>query len=215
MVGRVTLSQPSRGEDPPKNSPTTLKTQTSSQDGVISRYTFPPHTTKRRTTTNLKTKNNQNWTLWKSNNQGVKEETFIQTGTRGGNRQPGRSHTHEKNKPGGTTKELNRPYNSSVPAWGNKASKPLSLKTCEDWGGWRKSQPHRRVHWRDPQGPRTYTNPPTRESAPEGPKSLVSSRGSDWKQGKSWASGIVPSWTPPPQTASQLSDMGCPSLVNT
>ena len=28
-------------------------------------------------------------TVWKSDNQGVKEETFIQTGRRGGDRQPG------------------------------------------------------------------------------------------------------------------------------
>ena len=33
---------------------------TSSQDGDIGRYILPPCTTKRRTTTNLKTKNNQN-----------------------------------------------------------------------------------------------------------------------------------------------------------
>ena len=32
----------------------------SGQDGGVGRYTLPPHTTKRRTTTNLKTKNNQN-----------------------------------------------------------------------------------------------------------------------------------------------------------
>ena len=31
----------------------------SGQDGGIDRYTLPPHITKRRTTTNLKTKNNQ------------------------------------------------------------------------------------------------------------------------------------------------------------
>ena len=58
---------------------------TSGQDGSIGRYTVPPCSTKRRTTTNLKTKNNQNC----QNNQGVKEETFIQTGRRGGDRQPG------------------------------------------------------------------------------------------------------------------------------
>ena len=34
--------------------------ETSGEDGDIGRYTLPPHTTKRRTTTNLKTKNNQN-----------------------------------------------------------------------------------------------------------------------------------------------------------
>ena len=32
----------------------------SRQDGGVGRYTLPPRTTKRRTTTNLKTKNNQN-----------------------------------------------------------------------------------------------------------------------------------------------------------
>ena len=32
----------------------------SSQDGAVGRYTLPPHTTKSRTTTNLKTKNYQN-----------------------------------------------------------------------------------------------------------------------------------------------------------
>ena len=59
-----------------------------------------------------------------------------------------------------------------------------SLKTsgCKNLGGCgsgRNSQSHRRVHWRDPQGPRTYTKPPTQESAPEGPNLLVGSRGSD------------------------------------
>ena len=36
------------------------KTKASGQDGDIGRYTLLPHTTKRRTTTNLKTKTNQN-----------------------------------------------------------------------------------------------------------------------------------------------------------
>ena len=48
------------------------------------------HTTKGRTTTNLKT-NNQNCQKIKLqrslNNQGVKEETFVQTGRRGRDRQ--------------------------------------------------------------------------------------------------------------------------------
>ena len=35
--------------------------KTSSQDGGIGRHTVPPSTTKRRTTTNLKTKINHNW----------------------------------------------------------------------------------------------------------------------------------------------------------
>ena len=56
----------------------------SSKDGGVGRTASFPCTTKRRITTNLKTKNNQNCqrsqTAWKSNNQEVKEETFIQTG---------------------------------------------------------------------------------------------------------------------------------------
>ena len=45
---------------------------------------MPPRTTKRRTTTNIKTKKQpelpENQTVWKSDNQEVKEETFLQTG---------------------------------------------------------------------------------------------------------------------------------------
>ena len=37
------------------------KKRISCQDGGIGRYTLPPCKTKRKTTTNLKTKNNQNW----------------------------------------------------------------------------------------------------------------------------------------------------------
>ena len=37
------------------------KRETSSQDGGVGRYTLPPHTTKRRTTINLKAKINQNF----------------------------------------------------------------------------------------------------------------------------------------------------------
>ena len=58
--------------------------------------------------------------------------------------------------------------------------KPLTENTCGGSGGSRRnSQPHRRSHWRDPQGPRMYTTPPTREAAPEGPSLIVGSRGSD------------------------------------
>ena len=55
------------------------------------RYTLPPHKTKSRITTNFKTKNNQNCekTVWTSKNQGVEEETFIQTSRRGGEGHPG------------------------------------------------------------------------------------------------------------------------------
>ena len=66
--------------------------RTTSQDGGIGRHTVPSHTTKRRTTTNLKTKTtrtDRNQTVWKSDNQRVKEETFVQTGRRGGDWKPG------------------------------------------------------------------------------------------------------------------------------
>ena len=59
--------------------------------------------------------------------------------------------------------------------WGNRGH--AAINTCGGCGGMRNSQSHRRVCWRDPWGPRTYTNPPTQESASEGPNSLVGSGG--------------------------------------
>ena len=57
---------------------------TSGQDGGIGRYTVPPHTTKRMTTTNLKTKNNQNCQkieLYGSpTNKELKRHSFRQVG---------------------------------------------------------------------------------------------------------------------------------------
>ena len=53
-----------------------------------------------------------------------------------------------------------------VPVQGNKASKPLTEKFCGGCGSGRNSQLHGTVCWREPQGPRMYTNPPTWESAP-------------------------------------------------
>ena len=37
----------------------------------------------------------ENLTVWKSDNQAVKEETFIRTGRRGGDRQPGREDSQQ------------------------------------------------------------------------------------------------------------------------
>ena len=54
---------------------------------------MPPHTTTRRTTTNLKTKNNQNCQKIKLNGsltaKNFKKRTFIHTGRRGRDGQPG------------------------------------------------------------------------------------------------------------------------------
>ena len=154
---------------------------TSGQDGGIGRHTVPPRTTKRRTTTNLKTKKQSelpgNRTLWKFDNQGVEEETFIQTGRRGRDGQlgwrrlmarwrlqdgdwwSGWSHLcvriNWEEWRGSETDLATR-----VPVWGNKASKPLNEKTCGGWGSRRNSKPHRRVCWRYPQDPRTTETHP-------------------------------------------------------
>ena len=67
--------------------------RTSGQDGGVGRYTLSPRTTKTRTKTNLKNKKQpelpENRAVWNSHNQGFKEETFTQTGSRGRDRQPG------------------------------------------------------------------------------------------------------------------------------
>ena len=81
-----------------------------------------------------------------------------------------------------------------VPVWGNKTSTPLTEKTCGGWGSRRNSQPHRRVHWRDPQGPRMYTSPHSWESAPEGSNLLVGSRGSDLKPVRAEQVALFPLW---------------------
>ena len=126
---------------------------TSSQDGGVGRYTLLPHTTKRRTT-NLKTKNKpetrkqtENRIVWKYNNQRVKEETFIQTGKRGGHWQSGwRRHMVRRqvaeqtvphlraDKPGGTTADQDRPCNPGFQHGQNKDSEPLAVKSL--WRLW-------------------------------------------------------------------------------
>ena len=56
-----------------------------------------------------------------------------------------------------------------VPVQGNKASKPLAVKTCESRYSGRNSQPHGRVCSQDPQGPRMYTNSPPGNQHRKGP----------------------------------------------
>ena len=155
---------------------------------------MPPRTIKRRMTTNLKTKKNQNCqkielygsltTKELKKKHSSRLVRGAETGSQGGEdlRQGGSptfacGHTRRNNW------RMRQTAQPRVPAQGNKASKSLTLKTCGGCGGRRTSKPHRRVHWRDPQGHRMYTNPPThpptQESAPEGPKLLVGSGGSD------------------------------------
>ena len=76
----------------------------------------------------------ENQTVWKSDNQGVKEETFIQTGRRGRDGQPGQRRCEAKQwledlgvlhshagKLGGTTGEQDRPHN---PGFQHREIKP-------------------------------------------------------------------------------------------
>ena len=80
-----------------------------------------------------------------------------------------------------------------APARGNKASN-LSENTRGGCGGSRRdSQPHRRGPWRDPQGTRACTSPPTREPAPEGPSLIVGDRVEDWSPVESEVGAIAPS----------------------
>ena len=87
-------------------------------------------------------------------------------------------HLHA-DKLGGTTGEWDRLWNP-----GSQHGK-IKLQTS-DWKnlwGLRCGEklPASQESVRDPQGPKMYTNPPTWESAPEGPNLLVASCRSDWK----------------------------------
>ena len=151
--------------------------ETSGQDGGIGRHIVPPRTTKRRTTTNLKTKNNQNWQKIKlyrclTTKELKKKHSsrlvgWLETGS-------GAERTHGKVAAGGLgdptfTCKINweeqlgsETGHAGLQRGGNKASRPLTENTCGVCGGsGRNSQPHRRVPWRDPQGPRACTSSPT------------------------------------------------------
>ena len=144
-----------------------------------------PSTIQRRTTKNLKTKNNQNCQKIKLygclTTKELKKKPSsrlvgrVETGSwverTCGKAVAGRlgSPTFASGKTGRNNWGARQTVQLRVPACGNKASKPLAVKTCGGCGSGRNSQPHRRVHWRDPQGPRTYTNSSTQESASEGP----------------------------------------------
>ena len=73
---------------------------------------------------------------------------------------------------------------------------------------------HRRVYWRGPHNPRTYTNPPTWELAPEGAQSACGKQGK-WQSRARAKQAALFSLTPPPHIAPQDSTVGCPALVNT
>ena len=145
------------------------------QDGGVGRHTVSSHNQNK---DNNKFKNKkqpeltETQTIWKSDNQGVKEETFIQTGRRGRGRQAGwrglitrqrladwvAPHSCAE-KPGGTTGERDRPHNPGLQCLG------IKLQTSDWkylWGlrqQWEKLPASQSSLER--QGPRMYTNPPT------------------------------------------------------
>ena len=93
-------------------------------------------------------------TVWKSDHQGLKENTFSQTGRRGGDGpmgqggNAGRQQLEDQevpqlcvDKPGAIPGELRQTSKPKVPAWEKKASKPLPGKTCGGCGGGRKILP--------------------------------------------------------------------------
>ena len=76
-------------------------------------------------------------------------------------------HLHA-DKLGGTIKEQDRPHN---PGFQHSEKKPQNhwLKTCGGCSGRRNSQPHRRVHWRDPHGPKHKQTHAPRNQHQKGP----------------------------------------------
>ena len=166
---------------------------------------MPPQTTKRRTTTNLKTKNHQNCQkIELYRNLTTKKLKKKHSSRPVGGAETGSWVERTQGKAGGPgqmRKWLADRVKQQLVDWGphicmqinwveqmgsetdlptqGSSLKPLTEKTYGGCGSGRNSQPHRRVCWRDRQGPRMYTNPPTQESAPEGPNFLVGSRGSD------------------------------------
>ena len=75
-----------------------VMTWTSGQDGDTHEHSWPPHATTAKITTRLQNKYHQesseNRAVWKSNNQGIKEITFIQIGKRDGDVETCNEETH-------------------------------------------------------------------------------------------------------------------------
>ena len=102
-----------------------------------------------------------------------------------------------------------------VPAWETKASKPLAIKTVEvaaagetpSLRGESVGEAHRVLEW-------TQIHPPRNQHL-KGHNPLVESEGSNGKWGKSRASDIISSLTPPSHIAPQYSKEGCLALANT
>ena len=101
---------------------------------------------------------------------------------------------------------------SRVSAQEKEASKPLAVETCGGCDSGRNSQPHRRVHWKDPHLEHTQTHP-SRNQHQKGPVCL-------WVAGKVTESlwrAEQPALFPDPSLSHSATPQwgSCPTLVNT
>ena len=76
----------------------------------------------------------------------------------------------------------------------------------------RNSRPHRRVCWRDPQGPRMYTNPPGNQHQ-KGP--VCGQRGKWLKTVREWSKHHCSFLDPSPTYSITTQHVGCFALANT
>ena len=127
---------------------------TSSQDGGVGRHTAPHCTTKRRTTTNLKTKNNQNWQKIELHGISTTKESKkkhssrrvggVETGSQAGRtrgkeglvarqRLEGPAVPHLRaDKPSGPTREQDRLHNPGFQCRETKPQRLLTKNSCGD-----------------------------------------------------------------------------------
>ena len=191
---------------------------------------MPPLTPKKRTT-NLKTKNNQNWLkikLYGSLTTKKLKKTHssrlvggADTGTRGeeGWRQGSGWQSEQPHICVQINQEEQLGSETDCATQVSTVGK-YSLKTY-DWKNlWGLRQREKLPALQESsleRSTRSYNlkNPPNWKSAPEGPNLLVGSWRSDIKLAESWTSCTVPSLPTPPLTVSQHSDVGCPTLANT
>ena len=148
----------------------------------------------------------ENWSIWKSDNQGVKEESFIQTGRRGGDGPPGwRGHKAAADRPSSPHLRADRLGGKTAvqdklryPGFQHgKLNTQNHLNICGSCQGRRNSQSHKRVCWRGPQGPRMYTSPPAWESAPERAQSSCVKGGKRRSETKAKQAALFPFWPLP------------------
>ena len=101
-----------------------------------------------------------------------------------------------------------------VPAQGNKSSKPLTEKICGGCDSGRNSYPHRRVLWRDPQGPIMYTNHPPGNQHQKGPICLWVAGEVTESQPRAEQEALFP-LGPLPKFSATTQQVSCPILENT